>query len=629
MSVLTCEKFSENKMGFANYIYHNKTDFNNKSQTLIKFPDSTIYESKHDDRIKLKTVQMSSRHRSKHSIEENKQYTFIEVVDRPTNILKTVEINVTVWNAIDSKIKRKIVDIHEDDIIEDFREKFCGRVLCSENSFITQIDERYYCIDLTGKFYGIMGNKTEIIVKSTDTYLNLITGKVLKRDLFRDNYNFEELGIGGLDQELIKLFRRALSTRALNPAIISKLGINHVKGILLYGPPGTGKTLIARKIGHMISPIPPKIINGPEILNKFVGQAEENMRNIFKPAMEDPNNLYVIIFDEADALFKTRGRNEGVGGQVGDNITNTLLTAIDGTKAIANIFVILMTNRKDLLDPAVLRPGRIEVHININLPDKRGREQIFRIHTDKMKKNNMMEKTVDISELAELTENFSGSEIEAVVKNASSMAIHCILSDEKNTIIDDSDIIVTKNYFLQAVKEIIPMFGNMSTKIENLVPKDFNFKNNNQKEMINSMSEILYNKNRINTILIHGTNMSGKTTLMAYFAIKCKIPYTKFIRSFDMLGMNESGKTHLITETIINAHLSKHSLIIIDDIEDAINYSRIGSVINYSNNLYLTLMTLLRTPPNNENNSMTIVITCTNKDIQNIFQKVVTYNYEL
>ena len=102
--------------------------------------------------------------------------------------------------------------------------------------------------------------------------------------IIKPNFNFEDLGIGGLDEEFNNIFRRAFVSRIFPASIVEKMGIHHVKGILLYGPPGTGKTLMARQIGKMLNAREPQIVNGPEILNKFVGQSEENIRKLFAAA---------------------------------------------------------------------------------------------------------------------------------------------------------------------------------------------------------------------------------------------------------------------------------------------------------------------------------------------------------
>ena len=207
--------------------------------------------------------------------------------------------------------------------------------------------------------------------------------------IIKPNFNFEDLGIGGLDDEFSNIFRRAFVSRIFPPAIVEKMGISHVKGILLFGPPGTGKTLMARQIGKMLNAREPQIVNGPEILNKFVGQSEENIRKLFAAAEAEykakgeESSLHIIIFDELDAICKQRGsKNDGTG--VGDSIVNQLLAKMDGVDQLNNILIIGMTNRLDMIDEALLRPGRLEIHMEISLPDENGRLQILNVHTAKV-----------------------------------------------------------------------------------------------------------------------------------------------------------------------------------------------------------------------------------------------------
>ncbi|KAF2615715.1 hypothetical protein F2Q70_00009275 [Brassica cretica] len=144
-------------------------------------------------------------------------------------------------------------------------------------------------------------------------------------------FNLESLGIGGLGAEFADIFRRAFASRVFPPHVTSRLGIKHVKGMLLFGPPGTGKTLMARQIGKMLNGKDPKIVNGPEVLSKFVGETEKNVRDLFADAEQDQrtlgdaSELHVIIFDEIDAICKSRGSTrDGTG--VHDSIVNQLLT---------------------------------------------------------------------------------------------------------------------------------------------------------------------------------------------------------------------------------------------------------------------------------------------------------------
>jgi len=275
-----------------------------------------------------------------------------------------------------------------------------------------------------------------------------------KPSITTPSFNFEKMGIGGLNKEFEHIFRRAFASRVYPAEVVANLGIQHVKGMLLYGPPGTGKTLIARKIGEMLNARPPKLVNGPEVLNKFVGQSEENIRSLFIDAeleyreKGEESELHIIIFDELDAICKERGSRSQGGTGVGDSIVNQLLSKMDGVERINNILVIGMTNRKDLIDEALLRPGRFEVHVEIGLPDENGRIQILNIHTAKMKSANLLDDAVSLEEIASLTKNFSGAEIEGLVKSATSFALNRQIDPNNIKKPDPTKIKVLKEDFL-------------------------------------------------------------------------------------------------------------------------------------------------------------------------------------
>ena len=137
----------------------------------------------------------------------------------------------------------------------------------------------------------------------------------------------------------------------------------------------------------------------------------------------DESDLHVIIFDEIDAICRSRGSTGNSGTGVNESVVNQLLSKMDGVDSLNNILIIGMTNRKDMIDPAVLRPGRLEIHLEIGLPDIRGRNQIFEIHTRNMKKHNLLGQDFNIDALAEMTKNYTGAEIEAVCRSATSFAL--------------------------------------------------------------------------------------------------------------------------------------------------------------------------------------------------------------
>jgi len=290
-------------------------------------------------------------------------------------------------------------------------------------------------------------------------------GTARNDSLFQADFDFEKLGIGGLGAQFQTMFRRAFASR-LFPGVYKDVGINHIKGMILFGPPGCGKTLIARKIGKVLNAHEPIIVNGPELISSYQGKSEENVRDLFKPAEEeqrelgDASKLHIIIFDEMDALMKKRGSTSG-GTGVDSNIVNQLLTKIDGVDSLNNILIIGMTNRLDLIDEAILRPGRLELHIEIALPDVPGRQQIINIHTQKLKDTKRIKNDVVdmLPTLAELTKNYTGAEIEGLIKNAFSFAIARNVDPSNIKTANAANISVEWHDIERALRECVPAFG--------------------------------------------------------------------------------------------------------------------------------------------------------------------------
>jgi vesicle-fusing ATPase len=233
---------------------------------------------------------------------------------------------------------------------------------------------------------------------------------------------------------------------------------------------------MARQIGKMLNAREPKIVNGPEILNKFVGESEKNIRELFAEAeveykaKGDESGLHIIIFDELDAICKQRGSTGG-GTGVGDSVVNQLLSKMDGVDQLNNILIIGMTNRLDMIDEALLRPGRLEVHMEISLPDENGRLQILNIHTAKMRMNNVMSGDVLLTELAALTKNFSGAELSGLVKSATSFAFnrHIKVGTTAGVGDDLDQMQVNLDDFLNALDEVKPAFGVAEEELKSVI----------------------------------------------------------------------------------------------------------------------------------------------------------------
>lgn len=615
---------------FENTLIHNKNDFKGQSNIYIKLNDFVIYPSIAGD-IESGAICIGVIVRNKLNLSLTDTIAVTELSPCKYKILNDITIKVSIYTK--NKLQKNIISIHEDEIKEKILITFKNYYFSINQTLLLNLNDINFVLHIMTNNDGFITKDVIMNIYSDDVTLNLVGSKLLKRDLFRDDYNFEELGIGGLNKELIGVFRRALSTRAFKPTIAEKLGIKHVKGILLYGPPGTGKTLIARKIGSMITDNEPKIINGPEIMNKFVGQSEENIRNLFADAKldNDLNNinasLHVIIFDEIDAICKSRGRT-GTQSDITDSIVNQLLSMIDGVNQLNNIFIIAMTNRKDLLDDALLRAGRIEVHIEVGLPNVEGREQIFRIHTNKMQTNSMMDKDINIKILANLTDNFSGAEIESVVKNAGSLALHEQLTSNKKEI-KDTDIIVTNDHFLQSIDQITPSFGNINKKIVSLLPNKYVQLSESHKCCYDKVNEFIKKNRRIKTVLICGESGTGKTILATKIAFDNKVKYTKIIRAIDMVSFDEYMKAHYISDAVTNSYVSEESLIVLDDVEIAINYAKIGHNVTFSNKLYQTLITLLKTEPTIKTHQLTLIVTCSDLDFFGVISKYFDLTFDI
>ena len=267
------------------------------------------------------------------------------------------------------------------------------------------------------------------------------------------NIDFSKYGIGGLDEELRKIIRSGLYTRFLPKDKIKAASIKHDKGIILHGPPGTGKTTIARFMARALQAKSVQIINGPEIFNKYVGQSEENLRDIFKPAKNDYNKLgdkaplHVVIFDEIDAIAPARGRS--LSG-VNDTVVNQFLTEMDGVEEYDNILVFGTTNRLDMMDQGLLRSGRFDLKIKIGLPDQKARWDILKVHTKGYKEADMFSKDIDLQQISNVTEGYTGADLECLLKKAFNYASERYMDNTNN------ELIIAVEDINKALQEVEP-----------------------------------------------------------------------------------------------------------------------------------------------------------------------------
>jgi transitional endoplasmic reticulum ATPase len=384
-----------------------------------------------------------------------------EALRRPGRFDRELRINPPTEEG-----RKEILQIHtrnmplndKEKLLEEFSNKTIGytgadlEVLCKEAALHSvkpfyseiisigeQLEERdeETCEDLESKKRKLLEKIT--ISRDDFVYAMKMVEPSAMREVLIKKPNVKWADVAGLEEAKEKL-RELVEFPLLRPDLYRAAGIKPSKGILLYGPPGTGKTLLAKAVANesnanFIS------VKGPELISKWVGESEKHVREIFKKANQVSPSI--IFFDEFDSISKSRG--SGIGSGSSEKVVNQLLTELDGVEELENVIVIAATNRKDLIDPALLRPGRIEAHVELTNPDDETIEEIFKVHT----KNMPLEKSVSLSELARKTSGWNGAEVESACRRAGLNAIRRNYDEE-----DVEKIRITSEDFGKAIKEI-------------------------------------------------------------------------------------------------------------------------------------------------------------------------------
>lgn len=249
---------------------------------------------------------------------------------------------------------------------------------------------------------------------------------ILKKLLLSKKFNVEKFvivekpttewgEIGGLDQQINEI-QEVVELPLKKPELFKKIGIDPPKGILLYGPPGTGKTLLAKSVAHSTNSTFIEIV-ASELVQKFIGEGAKLVKEIFELARKKAPSI--IFIDELDALAAKRVEIGTSGEREVNRTFMQLLAELDGFKPLGNVKIIGATNRKDILDPAIIRPGRLDRMIHVPVPNKEARITILGIHTKRM----TLDKNINIRSITDMMENFSGAEIKAVCTEAGYFAI--------------------------------------------------------------------------------------------------------------------------------------------------------------------------------------------------------------
>jgi transitional endoplasmic reticulum ATPase len=258
--------------------------------------------------------------------------------------------------------------------------------------------------------------------------------------------------VGGLDDVKSEL-QEAVEWPLKYPDVFEKLKTSPPKGILLFGPPGTGKTLLAKAVANE-SQVNFISVKGPELLSKWVGESEKGVREIFRKARQASPSI--IFFDEVDALVPKRGTYMG-SSHVTESVVSQILTELDGLEELKDVTVIGATNRPDMLDPALIRPGRMERHIYVPPPDAEGRKKIFEVYLEDGE--TILAADVSIDDLVAETEHFVGADIEALVREAKLAAMRefiQVMGDKPEQEITDAavNVRITGKHFDEAKKKV-------------------------------------------------------------------------------------------------------------------------------------------------------------------------------
>lgn len=443
-------------------------------------------------------------------------------------------------------------------------------------------------------------------------------------EMFNGDFDFEKMGIGGQAEAFKLIFRNAFAPFLLMNESKS-MGSTPIRGILLYGPPGCGKTLIARQLAKNINAKTFKIVNGPEIKDKYVSESERFIRELFYDAEEAMKNkepgIHIIVFDEFDSIASKRTEGSSGSYDLNTGIVNQLLSKIDGVDELNNILIIGMTNRKSAIDPAILRSGRLELHIEITVPDKQGRTEILKIHSKDLVKNGHLSSDVNFDEIADITVNYSGAELKSLLNKASAFSMVRLIDPNTMKKISDEKPIIRRSDILTAMREIIPIMGSTCKDVQVIINNPISLDDENYRNIYETIKgeliEFYTNKSNIKvgnhniigrnfTILLMGPSYSGKTKMIAHIVSELSniITHLRFINPEYYLNNNSNLWKEFEEGKRIN-----NFLMVIDSLETIIEKISVG---NESQSLKTILGCNIE-----DDKSVSTIVTCSDIDLIN------------
>ena len=407
-----------------------------------------------------------------------------------------------------------------------------------------------------------------VIITENTAVTALSESVELKDDQQVPEVSYED--IGGLDEELKKV-REMVELPLRHPELFERLGIEPPKGVLLHGPPGTGKTLLAKAVANETNSNF-YVINGPEIMSKFYGQSEENLRKIFEEA--ETNAPSIIFIDEIDAIAPKREESKG---EVERRVVAQLLTIMDGLNTRGKVVVMAATNIPNSIDPALRRPGRFDREIEIGVPGVNGRLNVLKIHT----RNMPLDEKVDLKKIAQVTHGFVGADLSALAKEAAMIVLRKIIPDlklgEEEEIPREvlENVKITQEDLVSALKVVRPSaMREVLVETPRVKYDDVGGQKDVKQELVEAVEWPLKHKDVFKKmgvkppkgVLLYGPPGTGKTLLAKAIANESEANFIA-IKGPELLSkwVNETPK--LVKKVFEKARQVAPSIIFIDEID--------------------------------------------------------------